>query len=135
MSRLPFKTKYLYLLVLFQLVAGPLVLLQVSVFCSLTVKETPREGVAKAMVKAWKSEAFQSLLAPAANSRVQTDNGALPSNDDSSGPAKIKVHLLGWQSAPALSLPSAVLSDWQILSGAWTPEWPTAPPGPPPRVA
>lgn len=134
MQSLPFKSKYLYLLALFQLVAGPLVLMQVSVFCSLTVREAPRQGVAKAMAQAWKSETFQSLLAASSTDKMHTDKGSLPSNDDKAGNAKAKVHLLAWQAAPMLSLPPAKLGDWQIQARAWTPAWPQAPPGTPPRV-
>ena len=132
MSRFPLKPRTLFLLALFQLVAGPLVLLQVTVFCSLTVRETPREGVAVAMVKAWKSETFQSLLTASQNGRAQADNKSLPASDDKAGHAKC--HLLPWHSREFVSLPCVMSGDRHFLGKAWTPAWPQAPPGTPPRV-
>ena len=125
--------RHLILLALFQVVAGPLVLLQVSVFCSLTVREAPRQGVAKAMVKAWNNEAFQSLI-------VVSDNGtrgddATPVDATKSGAAKAKIHLLAWHAEPVLSMPPVKLSNWEAYHQAWTPAWPQAPPGTPPRVS
>ena len=134
MSRFHLKPRTLLLLALFQLVAGPLVLLQVTVFCSLTVRETPREGVAVAMVKAWKSETFQSLLTAAQNGRAQADNGSVPASDDKAGHAKAKLHLLPWHSLEVVSLPCVMSGDRHVLGKAWTPAWPQAPPGTPPRV-
>ena len=127
--------RHLFLLALFQLVAGPLVLMQVSVFCSLTVREAPRQGVAKAMAKAWHSEAFQSLLSASDADRMETDKGPPPANDSKAGTVKAKIDLLAWQPMPALSLPSARLVNWGPQSRTWTPAGLQAPPGPPPRVA
>ncbi len=132
MTRFSLKSKHLYLLALFQLVAGPLVLMQISVFCSLTVREAPRQGVAKAVVKAWKNPDFQSLLNAG---QVQPDKGSPPSNDDKAGPVKAKVHLLSWEAPASPALPPAKLGEWQLHSRAWTPAWPQAPPGTPPRAA
>ena len=134
MSRFPLKPRALLLLALFQLVAGPLVLLQVTVFCSLTVREAPRTGVTAAIVKAWKSETFQTLLTPSHNNRMQADNRSLPGSDDKVGHAKVKFYLLTWHLREFASLPPAKLGDNHGLGKTWTPAWPQAPPGTPPRV-
>jgi hypothetical protein len=46
------KLRLLYVLALAQLVGGPLVLLQVTLFCKLTVKEVPHMKVAEAAARA-----------------------------------------------------------------------------------
>ena len=127
-----FQPRHLILLALFQLVAGPLVLLQVSVFCSLTVREAPTQGVAKAMVKAWNHEAFQSLLVASDNRKVSNENSLPGTSKD--GLVKAKMHLIDWTSELALSSPPIKLANWLAYHEAWTPAWPQAPPGTPPRV-
>ena len=127
-----FQPRHLILLALFQVVAGPLVLLQVSVFCSLTVREAPHQGVAKAMVKAWNHEAFQSLITAACDGKRTSD--AVPSGTSKDGEAKAKIHGQAWAPEPTLCLPPAKLANWEAYHQAWTPAWPQAPPGTPPRV-
>jgi len=62
MNRTGIKMKPLYWLALFQLVAGPLMLVTVITFCKLTVREVPALGVAEAMSRAWESDEIKSLL-------------------------------------------------------------------------
>ncbi len=124
------KLRFLYLLALVQLVGGPLVLLQVTVFCKLTLNETPRIGMAKAAIEAWKSEGFQSALTerslPEKNGRKEGDGKK---------PEKAKQMPLPWN-FPAGS-PDVLRNGSQSVAEnevTWTPLWPNAPPGPPPRL-
>ena len=121
----------LYLLALFQLVAGPAVLMGVLVLGKLTVKEAPKHGVAEAFAKAWQSHEFQALL----------QSNDVPAHPDSKiplpkpEPTKAKLHVISWSTAPALIPTRTNSSASYAWLDAWTPTWPQAPPGPPPRVA
>jgi len=132
MRNFRFQPRHLILLALFQLVAGPLVLLQVSVFCSLTVREAPSQGVAKAMVKAWNHEAFQSLLSAPDSHKLSND--AAPSGTSKEGQLKAKIQLFAWSSETALYAPPFKIANWAAYHEAWKTVWPQAPPGTPPRV-
>jgi len=130
--------KFLYALALFQLVAGPLVIFQVSLLCKLTVREMPRSGVGPAFQRALESEDFQAAVLQQGNDAVRKDDKKSPS-PDGSGPKKMlsgkeKMPATDWRLARFLAPPSTGMvrcSDW---SRRWTPVWPQAPPGPPPRV-
>lgn len=128
------KLRWLYLLALAQLVGGPLVLLQVTVFCKLALHEAPRVGVAKAALHAWRSDDFQAVLVAA--DLVRKDDSKSPAPTDGPKPKleKAKLPVVPWMVAP-VSL--ACLSTYcGIVDHArvWTPAWPQAPPGPPPRI-
>ena len=127
--------KFLYLLALFQLVAGPLVLLQVTVFTKLAVREVPSQGMATGFVRAWQSDVFQAVLhdngQPAAKKESKSP---LPTSDPKGKVLKGDMPIAVWKSSkmPRIAAEGLVLcSDW---SRRWTPIWPQAPPGPPPRV-
>jgi hypothetical protein len=75
------KWRFLYLLALAQLVGGPLVLLQFTVFCKMALHETPRVGVAKAAVGVWNLDDFRAVLATAEHPRA-TGKKSLPPTDD-----------------------------------------------------
>ena len=135
MSQSSSKYRTLFLLVMLQVVVGPLVLLQVSVFCSLTVREVACQGVTKALVKAWKSDTFQSLFNACDADSVQKRQGSLPSDDGKVGQTKVKIQLLTWLPTAVPPSPPATLGDWQYEGRSWTPAWPQAPPGTPPRAA
>ncbi len=128
------KMRWLYLLALAQLVGGPLVLLQVTVFTKLTLHEAPRMGVAKAAVHAWHSDDFQAVLTAA--DVVRKDHSKSPAPTDGSTPKveKAKMPVVPWMGAPvslaALSRHCPIVDHARI----WTPAWPQAPPGPPPRI-
>jgi hypothetical protein len=128
------QARHLYLLALFQLLVGPLVLVQVTMFCTLTVRELPQHGVAAAVARAWHNDQFQSLLNASHEERIETSKSSLP---DASGKAKLKVakiSMVAWQALPALPAAPAKLGSLPAHAEAWTPAWPQAPPGPPPRV-
>jgi len=128
------KVRFLYWLALAQLVGGPLMLLQVTVFCKLTLQEAPRAGLSKAAVRAWQSDDFQIVLASAKSVRTKESTSLPPTLDPKLKPETPKLPMIPWESAPlALSLLS---EHCEITDRAWTwtPAWPHAPPGPPPRV-
>lgn len=122
------KLRFLYLLALLQLVGGPLVLLHVTVFCKLTLDESPRLGTAKAAVAAWKSEGFQKAL-------VVDVLPEKPASKEGDG-AKPK---MAKQVPPTLNFPIVPSTTDSACDSVaerivtWTPRWPNAPPGPPPR--
>ncbi|MES2440185.1 MAG: hypothetical protein V4584_14040 [Verrucomicrobiota bacterium] len=128
------KLRFLYLLALAQLVGGPLVLLQVTVFCKLTLHEAPRMGVAKAAAEAWSSEDFQTVLATA--DIPGTDGRKAPPSPD--GPKvkleKAKLPVIPWQAAEWVVTDVSRHCKIADRARVWTPAWPQAPPGPPPRV-
>ncbi len=122
------KMRPLYLLALLQLVGGPLVLLHVTLFCKLTLHEAPRMGMANAAVAAWESEGFQkALLAdalPEKHSRKEGD-GAKPKPEKQAPPS------MDFPTAPAATATCGGTVAERLVT--WTPRWPNAPPGPPPR--
>ncbi len=122
------KLRLLYLLALVQLVGGPLVLLHVSVFCKMTLEETPRMGMAEAAAAAWHSEGFQTALIA----------DAFPENPLRKESERAKPKIAKQAPAPT-SFPTAPLAAFAGSQSVaetlvtWTPRWPNAPPGPPPR--
>ncbi len=126
--------RFLYLLALAQLVGGPLMLLQVTMFCKLTLHETPQVGVAQAAVKAWHSEDFQAVLTAANPSRTDLAKSPLPEQEKKSTLEKCKQPLAVWGIAPLVLVNGS--SFYKIVDPAWArpPDWPNAPPGPPPRI-
>lgn len=130
----PTNLRWLYLLALFQLVAGPLVLVTVLTFCEITVRETPTQGLTEALSAAWHSSEVQSLIQNATGVPVDDSNAPLPV--DSGRQEGKKMTWCVWQK------PTIKDWTWPVENTAgftrlsvWTPAWPQAPPGPPPRVA
>lgn len=126
------KLRFLYLLALAQLVGGPLVLLQVTVFCKVALHEAPRVGMAKAAVRAWLSDDFQAVLVATSPGEKSERNSPPPTRDPSLEKAKHPV--VPWHMSPLVL--ADLSSHCKIADRArtWTPAWPQAPPGPPPRV-
>ncbi len=128
------KFRFIYLLALVQLVGGPLVLLQVTVFCKVALREAPRVGMAKAAVRAWQSDDFQTVLAAADGIRSKESKSLPPTGDSKLKLEKAKPPMISWE--PAALILSQLSDHCKIADRArtWTPAWPQAPPGPPPRV-
>jgi hypothetical protein len=128
--------KFLYLLALFQLVAGPLVLLQFTVFCKLTVPEIPRQGLVVAVEKSWQSGEFQTVLKlPEATVDADTKSPLPGSDPPAKALMKAKMPCIAWAGDfSALAVPASELVPCADWARVWTPAWPQAPPGPPPRV-
>ena len=124
------KLRLLYLLALLQLIGGPIVLLHVTVFAKLTLNETPRLGIAKAAVAVWKSEGFQKALVadalPEKPARKEGD-GAKPKI------AKLAPYHSDFPISPMCFATASGMTAERVVT--WTPRWPNAPPGPPPRFA
>lgn len=123
----------LYLLALIQLVGGPLVLFQVTLFCKLTLRDAPELGITAAASLAWNSDEFQAAL----TERVpptQKDKFPMPSQDPPTKVEKAKSPFMFWKTdAPMIA---AACVRWKMIASEriWTPAWPQAPPGPPPRM-
>ena len=128
------KLRWLYLLALAQLVGGPLVLLQVTVFCKMALYEAPRAGMAKAAAHVWNSDDFQAVLATADVAKTGEKKSSIPTPDSKLKLEKAKSPMISWEQSP---LVLALLSDHCKIADrarTWTPAWPQAPPGPPPRI-
>lgn len=126
------KFRFLYLLALAQLVGGPLVLLQVSVFCKVVIREVPHASAGEAIVRALHSEDFQMALTAATEQKSPSQ----PSSDKDPKVKleKAKLSLLPWEmNARKLVSKNQGLAKIEV-ERTWTPTWPQAPPGPPPRV-
>jgi len=130
----PTNLRWLYLLALFQLVAGPLVLVTVLTFCEITVREAPTQGLTEALSSAWHSPEVQALMENAKGLPNNDSNAPLPV--DSSRQDGKKVIWSVWPK-PALTGRTTLVEGTAAFAwlSVWTPAWPQAPPGPPPRVA
>jgi len=127
------KLRFLYLLALAQLVGGPLVLLHVTVLCQLTLREAPRAGVVDALVSAWQSDDFQASLARTDLSLPQNGKKIPPKDGPEIKPDKAKQPLIPWSISPLRVMALIPRADLIDRPRVWTPAWPQAPPGPPPR--
>lgn len=129
------KFRSLYLLALFQLVAGPLVLVQVSALGKLTIREASTHGIARAVGIAWKSSEFQANFADAAiPDQVKSKQNA-PTSDPKATLAKGKMPWIDWSADRLAIMTISIPVPRQDATRWWTPAWPQAPPGPPPREA
>lgn len=126
--------RFLYLLALFQLVTGPLVLFQVTVLCKLTVREVPRNSVATAVSKAWHSPEFQATLTDDGGLQQVAKKSPVPTSDPKTKTVKVKMPAIAWQATPLVLVNLSKRITAQNYSRVWTPAWPQAPPGPPPRL-
>lgn len=127
------KLKLLYVLALFQLLAGPLILLQVASICEFTVKEASHHGIAVAVEKAWSGEHLE-MLAEMPEHHADKTRSPHPTSDPKGKILKEKSPELPWLAATIriAKIPRHVLCpEWARM---WTPAWPQAPPGPPPRA-
>lgn len=123
----------LYLLALLQLLGGPVVLLHVTVFCKLTVSEAPRIGITEAAFDALASEEFREC-AHAGLPKRDT-----PAKENREGDPKPKLEKPNQPPAPWMVEHRIFAHDVKSTAIAetvrtWTPAWPNAPPGPPPRL-
>ncbi len=126
--------RLLYLLALFQLVAGPLVLFQVTVLCKLTVQDTTGKSVATAVSKAWHSPEFQATLSDDDGLQQVTKKLPIPTSHPKTKIVKVKMPAIAWQAKPVVRVNLSKRITAGAYSRVWTPAWPQAPPGPPPRL-
>ena len=133
------KLRALYWLALLQLVAGPLVLVQVAIFCKMTARELPQQSVTEAMSRAWDSREFQTALAVSdGTGAVDESKPSSPSKREPNPKAKkdgAKFFVIEWQRVPVLLAVPMNAMERTMCAKSWTPAWSQAPPGPPPRVA
>jgi len=121
----------LYLLALFQLVAGPLVLFCVMILCRETAREAADHGVVTAVSMAWKSPGFQAALATV--ERPDVSKRDCPDRDPKADPVKVKMPPIAWQDAPVVLVNASRRIPLLDAAQRWTPVLPLPPPGPPPR--
>lgn len=133
MPRLLFKTRKLYLLALFQLVGGPLVLLALLLFSKLSVKHVAEHGFVAGITQTAKSQEWKHAV----HDLIQEAVG-LPSAHRDKLPIKAKdvkqkIFAVEFDRRPALLLPEMKSSVPWSLSEAALIARTHAPPIPPPR--
>lgn len=126
------KLRLLYLLALAQLVGGPLVLLQVTFFCKTVAQELPRRELSSALVEAWDSSCAVTEGVAVANDPQQQPLSR--QKKDPTKWTKVKQPVLPWEFRRFQPAIQSVVMCGVLYEKAWTPVWPQAPPGPPPRV-
>lgn len=135
MTRFPQGTRSLYLLALFQLVGGPVVLLTLMMFSKIAVKNySSDEGVRAGVVKIFQStewETFAVTLQKNTASDEKSKAPVLPEAKDT----KLMLVSVRWESSRLVP----ILVFQEQSHRHWTPDassaWPHAPPSPPPRMA
>jgi len=126
------KLRYLYLLALAQLVGGPLVLLHVTVFCKLTLREAPRMGFVEAAAGAFASDEFREC-ASAGLPKRETPAKESPESDPKPKLEKPSQPPAPWMAERRIFAHDVKGTAIAETARTWTPAWPNAPPGPPPR--
>ncbi len=133
MNGVPRNKRWLILLALFQLVAGPLVLLQVMVFCQVTAEKAPEQGLVKAATEAFHSAEFQRTLDIAAGVQAKSSDSTAPEKSVQTEGTKLFGTL--WEPMGGVVRIAAVILPGTAFKRSWTPVGLLAPPGQPPRVA
>lgn len=128
------KMRWLYLLALVQLVGGPLVLMQVTVFCKLAFREAPRVGMAHAASAAWRSQEMQTALTAADIAKTDGDKTDSDKGGKKQKLEKAKQPVIPWKTSSPLEAAESSLCKIAGRTRTWTPDWPHPPPGPPPRM-
>lgn len=126
------KFRLLYLLALAQLVGGPVVLLQVTLFSRLVIREAPRVGIAEAVSIAVDSPEFRESLADAELPRK--DATKPERKEGKTKPDSPTTPDFPWMVEPPAHSEDPALCGVPEHYRIWTPQWPNAPPGPPPRI-
>ena len=132
MSGAPRNTRWLYLLAIFQLVAGPLVLTQVMVFCKLTAEKAPQQGLVAAAAETMLSAEFAESLDEAVRATQQKHDGKTPGREK---PQDVKIIGTTWSATAGLVAFAPVELEYTAHEVCWTPQGLHAPPGQPPRLA
>lgn len=127
-------TRRLYLLALFQLVGGPLVLLPVLLFSKLSVKHVAEHGLTAGITQAWHSEEWQDAV-----DEVLQGEAGLPATQKDKLPPQTK-ETKAKLFATELDRPATAPGRWAatgLLPWSRLHETaatrPHAPPSPPPR--
>lgn len=135
MACLRSKFRHLYLLALFQLVGGPLVLVPMLMMSKAVVRETAQHGVVTGLHEAVESQEWD-------DAREMIQSGAIPDSPakkhgapEKSGEGKPKLNFMAWTAPARLELEGNLAAkpawEWQPMASHWA----NAPPSPPPRVA
>jgi hypothetical protein len=134
MSRFCPQARHLYLLALFQLVGGPLVILAVVFFCRMTAQHATDHGVTTGIVKVWQSpewEAVAQALVGMAQERQRSHApDTVPPVQDPFGKLVVEVGNLLQVPCPQ----STVALPPTGNNGLRDAGWPQAPPSPPPKI-
>lgn len=128
------KLRWLYVLALAQLVGGPLVLLQLTFFCKLTLHELPQVGIARAAMQVWDSDDFQCALTGHVSGTSGETKSNSPARDAQVEGEKSKLPVIPWSCERLARITPPPCAELGLRVKFWTPAWSQAPPGPPPKV-
>jgi hypothetical protein len=137
MACLRSKFRHLYLLALFQLVGGPLVLVPMLLMSKAVVRETAQHGVVKGLHEAVVSQEWSEVREMIQKSGVVSEASSstkAPGKQEKAKDGKTKLDFVTW-TMPALMEWDGVSVkrlawEWQPMASSWA----NAPPSPPPRV-
>jgi hypothetical protein len=140
MACLRSKFRHLYLLALFQLVGGPLVLVPMLLMSKAVVRETAQHGVVQGFHEAVMSREWSEVremmqggngIAPELSSSTKAP---APGKQEKAKDGKPKVDFVTWTMPALMELEGVAVKrpawEWQPMASSWA----NAPPSPPPRV-
>ncbi|RBP44317.1 hypothetical protein DES53_104136 [Roseimicrobium gellanilyticum] len=138
MSFLRSKFRHLYLLALFQLVGGPLVLVPMLMMSKAVVRETAQHGVVKGFHEAMVSLEWEEAREMVRNGVVpewSSSSTKAPGKKEKAKDGKPKLDFVTWTTPALMELEGILVRraawEWQPMASSWA----NAPPSPPPRVA
>jgi hypothetical protein len=137
MSCLRSKFRHLYLLALFQLVGGPLVLVPMLLISKAAVRETAQHGVVKGFHQAMVSQEWEEVREMLQDGEVSGTSSSTkaPGKQEKSKDGNAKLNFMVWTSPAHMKLEGVPVKqpawEWQPMASSWA----NAPPSPPPRVA
>jgi hypothetical protein len=136
MSFLRSKFRHLYLLALFQLVGGPLVLVPMLMMSKAVVRETAQHGVVKGFHQAMVSQEWEEVREMLQDGVVSGTSSSTkaPGKQEKSIDGKSKLDFVAWTTPALMELDGVPVKrpawEWQPMASSWA----NAPPSPPPRV-
>jgi hypothetical protein len=139
MACLRSKFRHLYLLALFQLVGGPLVLVPMLLMSKAVVRETAQHGVVQGLHEVVVSQEWGDVREMFRKSRVVSElssstKAPAPGKQKKAKDGKPKLDFMTWTTPAPMELEGVSVKrpawEWQPMGSSWA----NAPPSPPPRV-
>lgn len=137
MTCLHSKFRHLYLLALFQLVGGPLVLVPMLLMSKAVVRETAQHGVVKGFHEALVSQEWseaQEMLQRGSIVAEPSSSTKAPGKKEKAKDGQPKLDFVAWTPPALMEQDGTPVKrpawEWHPMSSHWA----NAPPSPPPRV-
>jgi hypothetical protein len=137
MACLRSKFRHLYLLALFQLVGGPLVLVPMLMMSKAVVRETAQHGVVQGFHQAMVSQEWSEVRDILQNGGMMAEPSSstkAPGQQEKTKDGKPKLDFAAWTMPALMELEGVPVKrpawQWQPMASNWA----NAPPSPPPRV-